>query len=312
MGPFRKEGEMKAAWLALVVCAFVAGMAYAGTGPDILVPYIDASRVTIDGAGTEWEDPTFYPQDMMLSSTDTPEYFRIVTGSELSGPEDWSGVLYLGWGTDNFLYGYSRVTDDILLIGVPRNGDAWKEDGIEIMTDADNSGGNYRSGYDLHAETAQQLHIRLGELPLEPGYDEDNTRCAIWAREGAKWVSAPEYFYAEVVTPTETENVTYAYEWKVALWDEVGTSAEESVRHDLRASYDAGEAIGFGVAWDDADTELGTRDTQIGTMGPEGNAFWTNADHFNDAYLVDNPLYEVGTMVAVEPSSWGALKASFK
>ncbi|RKY66337.1 MAG: hypothetical protein DRQ08_03225 [Candidatus Latescibacterota bacterium] len=301
---------MKAAWLALVACAFVAGTVYAGTGPDILIPYIDASRVTIDGAGTEWEDPTFYPQEMMLSSTDNPEYFGIVTGSELSGPEDWSAVLYLGWGTDNFLYGYSRVTDDILLIGVPRNGDAWKEDDIEIMTDADNSGGDYRTG--IHAENAQQFGIRLGELPLEPGADEDATRCHIWAKEEAKWMSGPDYFYAEVVTPTETENVTYAFEWKLALWDEGAASPEDAVRHNLLASYEAGEPIGFGVAWDDADTELGTRDTQIGTMGPEGNAFWKNADHCNDAYLVDNPLYEVGTTVAVEPSSWGALKASFK
>lgn len=312
MGPFRKEGEMRAAWLALVACAFVAGTVYAHTGPDILIPYIDASRVTIDGAGTEWEDPTFYPQEMMLSSTDNPEYFGIVTGSAPSGPEDWSAVLYLGWGIDNFIYGYSRVTDDILLIGVPRNGDAWKEDDIEIMTDPDHSGGNYREGYALHAETAQQFGIRLGELPLEPGADEDATRCHIWAKEEAKWMSGPDYFYAEVVTPTETENVTYAFEWKLALWDEGAASPEDAVRHDLLASYNSGEPIGFGVAWDDADTELGTRDTQIGTMGPEGNAFWKNADHCNDAYLVDNPLYEVGTVVAVEPSSWGALKASFK
>ncbi|RKY57995.1 MAG: hypothetical protein DRP94_07505 [Candidatus Latescibacterota bacterium] len=301
---------MRAAWLALVACAFVAGTVYAGTGPDILIPYIDASRVTIDGAGTEWEDPTFYPQEMMLSSTDNPEYFGIVTGSEPSGPEDWSAVLYLGWGTDNFLYGYSRVTDDILLIGVPRNGDAWKEDDLEMVVDADNSGGDYRTG--IHAENAQQFGIRLGELPLEPGADEDATRCHIWAKEEAKWMSGPDYFYAEVVTPTETENVTYAFEWKLALWDEGAASPEDAVRHDLLASYNAGEPIGFGVAWDDADTELGTRDTQIGTMGPEGNAFWKNADHCNDAYLVDNPLYEVGTTVAVEPSSWGALKASFK
>lgn len=305
---------MKASWLVLVGCVLVAGATYAGTGPDILIPYIDPSRVTIDGLGTEWEDPTFYPQEMMLSSTDNPEYFGIVTGSPPSGPEDWSGVLYLGWSAppDNMIYGYSRVTDDILLIGVPRNGDAWKEDDIEIMTDPDNSGGNFREGYALHAETAQQFGIRLGELPLEPGADEDYTRCHIWANPAAKWVSGPEYFYAEVVTPTATENVTYAFEWKIALWDQVGTSPEESVRHDNMASYESGEPIGFGVAWDDADTELGTRDTQIGTMGPEGNQFWTNADHFNDAYLVDNPLYEVGTVVAVEPSSWGAVKASFK
>ena len=301
---------MKSTIFVLMMCV-LAGAVYAqGTGPDILVPYVNPALITIDGQGTDWEDPTVYPQDYMLSSTDAPEYFGIVTGSELSGPEDFSAVLYLGWSTDNMLYGYSRVTDDVLQVGTPNNGACWGEDDFELMTDPGNIGGDYRAG-DLDAEFAQQFGVRLKQgVPMGPGANEDDTVCHIWAEAGAAWTTGPEYFYAAVDYPSGTENVTYAYEFKIALWDEVGLSVGESSRHDCLATYEAGEPIGLGVAWDDCDAEMGTRDTQVGTMGADGNSFWNNADHLNDAYLVDNPLYGIDTAVA--PTSWGAVKASLK
>ena len=172
---------MKSTIFVLAMCV-LAGAVYAqGTGPDLLVPYVDPALITIDGLGTDWEDPAVYPQDYMLSSTDAPDYFGIVTGSELSGPEDFSAVLYLGWSTDNMLYGYSRVTDDILQVGVPTNGACWGEDDLEIMTDAGNIGGDYRAG-DLDAEFAQQFGVRQkAGVAMGPGGNDDDTICHIWA-----------------------------------------------------------------------------------------------------------------------------------
>ncbi len=301
---------MKSTIFVLVMCV-LAGAVYAqGTGPDLDVPYVNPALITIDGLGTDWEDPTVYPQEYMLSSTDAPEYFGIVTGSELSGPEDFSAVLYLGWSTDNMLYGYSRVTDDILQVGVPTNGACWGEDDLEIMTDAGNIGGDYRVG-DLDAEFAQQWGIRQkAGVAMGPGGNEDDTVCHIWAEADAAWTTGPEFFYAVLDYPTSTTAATTGYEFKLALWDEIGLSVGESQRHDCMATYESGAAIGLGIAGDDSDAEMGTRDTQIGTMGGDGSSFWNNADHFNDAYLVDNPLY--GVVVAVEASSWGAVKASLK
>ena len=301
---------MKSTIFVLAMCV-LAGAVYAqGTGPDLLVPYVDPALITIDGLGTDWEDPAVYPQDYMLSSTDAPDYFGIVTGSELSGPEDFSAVLYLGWSTDNMLYGYSRVTDDILQVGVPTNGACWGEDDLEIMTDAGNIGGDYRAG-DLDAEFAQQFGVRQkAGVAMGPGGNDDDTICHIWASADAAWTTGAEFFYAVVDYPTSTTAAITGYEFKLALWDEIGLSVGESKRHSCRATYESGAAIGLGIAWDDSDAEMGTRDTQIGTMGADGNSFWNNADHFNDAYLVENPLYDVGTAVA--PTSWGAVKASLK
>ncbi|HID11130.1 MAG TPA: hypothetical protein EYP17_07495 [Candidatus Latescibacteria bacterium] len=301
---------MKVGWIALMACVLVgglAGMVYSHVGPDIYIPQVDPARITIDGLGTEWEDPTFYPQEYMITPDDLGGN---VTGGDLPPADDWYGILYLGWSAppDNMLYGYSRVTDDILNDEAARNGDAWRDDTIEIIVDADHSGGNYREGWALHAETAQQFCIRMTQVPLpipiEGAQDEDKTQWHIWARPEAKWVTKPEYMYAALDHPETRENCTYAWEWKMALWDEVGASPEESKRHINKL----GDCIGLVIQWDDSDAELDKRDDQPGTQGPEGNESWTTADHLNDAYFVENPLLPP----AVEASSWGVVKASFK
>lgn len=302
---------MKSTLFVLVMLVF-AGAVYAqGTGPDLMVPYVNSALITIDGQGTDWENPAVYPVAYVLSTTDAPEYFGLVTGSAIEGPEDFSAVLYLGWSTDNMLYGYSRVTDDLLKVGVPTNGACWGEDDLEIMTDPTNTGGLYRTAGSLDANPGQQFGIRLKQgVPMGPGGNENESRNHIWGYAEAEWTTGAAYFVSECDYGTGETDVTYAYEWKLALWDVVGLSPAESQRHDNLASYNSGAAIGLGIAWDDSDVELATRDSQIGTMGPDGNAFWNNADHFNDAYLVANPLYDV--VVAVEASSWGAVKASLK
>ncbi|MFH1007800.1 MAG: hypothetical protein V1800_09895 [Candidatus Latescibacterota bacterium] len=295
----------------LMICV-LAGAVYAQvTRPDLTIPYINPALITIDGLGIDWEDPAVYPQAYMLSSVDDPDYFGLVGGSELSGPEDFSAVLYLGWSTDNMLYGYSRVTDDVLQVGRPTNGNCWTEDNLEIMTDAGNIGGNYRWG-DLDAEYAQMFGVRLKQgVAMGPGGNDDDTVCHIWASDEAAWITSPEFFYAVTDYPAGTTDVTYAYEFKLALWDEVGLSVGESRMHDAMATYEAGVPIGLAIWWDDCDVKLGTRDTQIGTAGPEYLTYpGTSADYLNDAYLVGNPLYDVP--VAVAPTSWGAVKASLK
>jgi hypothetical protein len=297
----------------LTVCALVGGlvgMSYGQVGPDVYIPYVDPGRVTLDGLPTEWEDPTFYPQDFMMTRDDLGGN---CTGGDMPPVDDWDGICYLGWSTppDNMVYCYSRVTDDLLNDEAPRNGDSWRDDALEVMFDADNSGGNYREGYALACENAQQFSIRMTEAPLPPGPGDDNmnTTWFIFASADAAWMTQPEYFQAVLDYPEGRENITYAYEWKMALWDQGGASAEEAQRHTNQV----GDVIGISLQWDDSDAELDERDDQPGTQGPEGNEAWTNADHFNDAYLVESPLYDVGPVsTAVEPTAWGAVKASFR
>lgn len=297
---------MKSTFVILAMCALVGGLVgavYAGTGPDLLIPQINPANITLDGLGTDWENPAIYPQEYMLTRDDLG---GDATGGEMPPVDDWDGILYLGWSAppDNMLYGYSRVNDDILNDECATNGGSWQDDGIEFVIDGDNSGGDYRTGYATHAETAMQLGIRMTQVPLPhgPGGNETNTQEHIWANAEAEWLSGPEYLLAALQHPTTRENCTYAYEWKMAVWDVTGTSAAESQRH----TNTLGDVIGLLVQWDDSDAELDKRDNQPATCGPEGNAGWTNADHCNDAYFVE------GLVVAVEPTSWGSVKASFK
>ncbi|MFH1006198.1 MAG: hypothetical protein V1800_01685 [Candidatus Latescibacterota bacterium] len=296
--------------VGVLVSCVLAEVVYAqGTWPDILIPYVDPTFITIDGLGTDWEDPAVYPQKYRLSSADDPDYFSFRAGDLPSGPEDFSAVLYLGWSTDNMLYVYSQVTDDVLKGTGIRNGSSWGQETIQIMTDADNIGGPYREG-GLEAEHAQQFGVRLRQgVPMGPGGNEDDTVCHILAEDGAKWITGPDFFYAVVDYPANTTAVTYAYEFKLALWDEVGLSVDESQRHDAFASFLADTPIGLAIVWNDCDMVPGNMDSKIGTMSPDGYDFWNNADAFNDAYLVGSPYALID---AVAPSSWGAVKASLR
>ena len=47
---------MRTSFVMVVVCVLV-GAVYAQPGPDLFVPYVDPARITIDGLGTDWEDP---------------------------------------------------------------------------------------------------------------------------------------------------------------------------------------------------------------------------------------------------------------
>jgi hypothetical protein len=306
---------MRNTFVILIVCALVgglAGMVYGQVGPDLFLPYVDPGRVTMDGLGTEWEDPTFYPQDFMVPRDGLGGE---VLGGEMPPVDDWDCILYLGWSAppDNMVYGYARISDDILQDDAVRNGDATNDDMMELVVDGDNSGGDFREGWALKIETAYQLGVRMTETPLPPGpatHDDNNNTVFVYSSEAdVAWITAPEFFTAALDYPEGRENVTYAYEWKMALWDVCGASPEESQRHMNQL----GDVFGLALQWDDSDGDLTTRDHQPGTNGPEGRQAWTDADFINDAYLVENPLYDVNTVTtAVEPTAWGAVKASLK
>jgi hypothetical protein len=304
---------MKAGLIALMVCVLVVGLTGTGYGviPDLYLPYIDPGRVVIDGLGTEWEDASFYPQEYMLTTDDLP---GDAYGAEMPPKDDWDVILYLAWSAppDNMLYGYARVTDDILNQDGESCGGGYKDDCIAITCDANNDGGmaGKYGGYPLEVEDRvfYRIWMTTFDLPDGPGNRASRTRWCASVAEEAMWVSEPQWFYAAVMRPTTTENVTYAYEWKFAIWDEGAITPEESTRH-INALDDV---LGYTILFNDTDATGDKRDHQITTAGAEGEAVWKNSDYCNDAYLIENPLYAVGTVTAVEPTSWGAVKASFR
>ncbi|MCD6336551.1 MAG: hypothetical protein J7M27_14730, partial [Candidatus Latescibacteria bacterium] len=69
---------MKSTLFVWVMCVWTGAVYAQGSGPDLLIPYVDPELITIDGLGADWEDPMVYPQDYMLSSASTPDFFGIV------------------------------------------------------------------------------------------------------------------------------------------------------------------------------------------------------------------------------------------
>jgi len=295
---------MRTGFVVVAACALVVGltsMAFAFTGETLYVPEVDPTAIVLDGLDTEWSNPDFYDPAYILTRDD----LRNVTGGDLPPIDDWDGVLWTGWSAppDNMMYGFYRMSDDILNDESATNGPAWRDDTLELFTDADAGGGDYNA-VPPRGTIAQQwcIRITMDPLPPGPGGNNENTQWFMWADMDRAWASGPPWMEAALIHPTTRENYTATVEWKLALWDVLGDDPETSVRH----INELGDIIGFAYQMDDSDAEIDTRDDQPGTPGA-GDA-WHIADSFNETIFVEGKV----PFVAVEPVSWGAIKATFK
>ncbi|RKY66880.1 MAG: hypothetical protein DRQ02_08150 [Candidatus Latescibacterota bacterium] len=280
---------MKKTLALSVAFAFVVGVfgiASAHIGTTIYVQNVDPAKITIDGLNDDWlaagYEVTFTQDDM-----------EDVLGGEMQPLDDFACVGYCGWSLppDNMLYWYIAVTDDIHNADTPDDGGRYKDDNVEMGIDADHSGGNYREG--IHGEQAQQL----GFLPTPGAGIAQNYH---WGDAALQWIVQEPYCY---VAFNIDDLPNYACEGKMAIWDRADVGGPEaSDRHVLTA----GETIGWMIQIDDVDETPDTRDCQPGLEGSEGGRSWTDASQFNDAVLL--PPSED----AVEPSTWGGIKALFE
>ena len=174
--------------------------------------------MTIDGNGDDWGwfDQTFaYGPDDMI---------EIITG-EIPSKADIDVVIMTGWtgaDRDNRLYGFARVTDDTLHIAQTEADNGWLDDDLEIIPDADNSGGPMKGEGLVHSANGQQFTMHISE---PGGYDTGYGNGTWWLRHQAPpemhWVDA----LAEaniVVEPAGatnlTPNVVVNYEYAMPLF----------------------------------------------------------------------------------------------
>ena len=177
---------------------------------------------------------------------------------------------------------------------------------LEIIPDADNSGGPMKGEGLVHSANGQQFTMHVSE---PGGYETPYGNGTWWLRHQAPpemhWVDALAEANIGLEPPdatTGTENVVVSYEFSLPLFDDLSLDGEgASVRHILTA----GETIGFTYQLNEADAEA--RDVQLSTAAENGAAW--DATFASDYTLLAIGEYDAAT--AVEGSSWAKIKASF-
>jgi hypothetical protein len=252
------------------------------------------TAMKIDGRDDDW---TWYDPAYIV----TPEeMFEIITG-EMPPKSDIDLIILTGWTPppDNRLYGFVKVTDDTLHIAQVELDNGWLDDDLEVITDADHSGGPFRAEGVVTDINAQQFTFHL----TTSGYSQ-----FAWLRYQAppesQWSTA-EIEAAFTTSPAGAANgatnVVVNYEYRMPLWVEVQPAGKSaSPRQDLSAS----QTIGLTYQLNEADT--GDRTHQLATAGANGAAW-------DASFSSDYTLLAVGEYTtAVASDTWGRIKATFK
>ncbi len=270
------------------------GVAYrAFQFPDHLVPVIDGDLRDWEIVGNSYAILTSQFHDLI-----SPEV-------EASDSDDFAARLMVGWNkSENRLYIAAQVRDDIHQIDRSAGSAMvlFQDDAIELFIDADHSGGQFANFTELsHEEQRRRNGAKANHFVLAgPSPDKDffvNFSAAAWyALSNGPYTRAA----VEFVGVLGGEGVT-SYEVMLVPFDRVDINAVfQSEEHLLRE----GEILGFNVEFNDFDVHSELFDAKWSLSGQHNS--YRFADRFTDLILM--PLE--GTFTAVEPRSWGRLKAS--
>ena len=273
--------------------------------PDSL--WIDLGTLGADGSPL-FRALTATPND----GTGSPEvdYFVEMGGPEVEAdPADLAVRLAIGWNdeTDRLYFAQQRFDEVFDRDGLNSGAALCGEDGIELLIDADHSGG--RIGPE--GRTAQisafgfpPIDTQNGHLSLPMGLWH-----LMWPSFYTTWPAREPYSCCPdsyILEGQHGAEATLTAEWWSVYyndWD--STWPENSVQADLSE----GQIIGMGIRL--CDSDLGTPDavdsraTAWVTAGPRGQM---DADHISDWVLLPVSDYWTG----VESTTWGQVKASFK
>ena len=272
------------------------GVAYrAFQFPDHLVP-------AIDGDLTDWE--VVGDSYAIL----TGQFYDLISPEvEASDSDDFAARLMVGWNkAENRLYIAAQVRDDIHQIDRPAGSAAviFRDDAMELFIDADHSGGQFANFTELsHEEQLRRNGTEANHFVLAgPPPDED----FFVNYSAAAWYALPDGPYTraavEFAGVLGGEGVTN-YEVMLVPFDLVDVNAVfQSEEHLLRE----GEILGFNVEFNDLDVHSELFDAKWSLSGQHNS--YRFSDRFTDLMLMSLEGTLQGT--AVEPRSWGRLKAS--
>ncbi len=272
------------------------GVAYrAFQFPDHLVPAIDGDLTDWEVVGDSYAILTGQFHDLI-----SPEV-------EASDSDDFAARLMVGWNkAENRLYIAAQVRDDIHQIDRPAGSAEviFRDDAMELFIDADHSGGQFANFTELSDEEYRRRNgTEANHFVLAgPPPDEDffvNYSAAVWYAlpDGPYTRAAVEF--AGVLGGKGVTN----YEVMLVPFDRVDINAVfQSEEHLLRE----GEILGFNVEFNDLDVHSDLFDAKWSLSGQH------NSYRFSDRFTDLMPMSLEGTLqgMAVEPRSWGRLKAS--
>ena len=251
-----------------------------------------------DGRIDEWEE-LFEPSLTTLDFTASSD--RVIAPFD---PSDIDFRIWLGWnGTHSRVYVAIQAADDSYMVRVkfPQ-----VEDYLSLNVDGDHSGGRYQffSGpryRDSFGHAQRYIAPSLWDLDRSVGLLHDP--------EGLEWVNYPPYIDGGVGAVGENP-VFWNVEFYVTPFDAlIWNDQERSVVSELVA----GKVIGFFIRVVDLDADLSK---PVGYSIDDGFVRRTASNPAEDAdSFVDGLLLGAGEFMegsAVQPSSWGLIKASFK
>jgi len=276
---------------------------YAFQWPDGLLP-------TLDGDISDWE---VVPEAYVLTTADLYEQLQGL-GIRGSGYDasNMAVECVVAWNeTTNRLWIYTTVFDNLTLVQRDAGSPAvmYKDDSLEIMFDADHSGGQFRGGVEgfsdeenlrFRQSTAQKFNFSI------PSPDEFE----LFIGDASEWyyVNGGQIFeWGWSFDGVLGGEGTRVFEWTWQGWDDLNFEGPDvSLVHDL----EEGDIVGFNIAWNDNDT--------VGELGQP--VYWTlcgadqtfkRADRFADVLLTElEPDLPVGP-TAVQPQTWGRIKSTF-
>ena len=213
------------------------------------------------------------------AETDTLAFRWDGTVSEPPTAEDLSVTFQAVWNdSTNRLYVAVRVHDDVIAdhFDDPLTS-YWAEDGVEVFLDPDHSGGDHQYNYNAFA-----YHVSLFGDGIDLGADRNP-------------VNLKEHVRLGLSADRKTWEIAFAlYE----VYSHDGNSENDAVM-----DIEAGDEIGFSIAYNDNDGTPKVRESMVGWV-PDGGDSWINADRFGTLRFVAAPATEVIR------ESWGEVKSN--
>ena len=272
------------------------GVAYrAFQFPDHLVPAIDGDLTDWEVVGDSYAILTGQFHDLI-----SPEV-------EASDSDDFAARLMVGWNkAENRLYIAAQVRDDIHQIDRPAGSAEviFRDDAMELFIDADHSGGQFANFTELSDEEYRRRngteanHFVLAGPPPDENFFVNYSAAVWYALPDGPYTRAAVEF-AGILGGKGVTN----YEVMLVPFDRVDINAVfQSEEHLLRE----GEILGFNVEFNDLDVHSDLFDAKWSLSGQHNS--YRFSDRFTDLMLMSLEGTLQGT--AVEPRSWGRLKAS--
>ena len=306
-----RKNSLIAAMLSVALASFAWGQSNAN-GIGYFALEVPANvTITIDGDDGDWAwfDPIF---------TVGPDEMYEIQKAEVLDKSDLDVAIMTAWtGTDrdNRLYGFVRATDDTLVVTSDVFDDGWRDDDLEIITDANASGGPHDGDGESGTRAEGQqftMHLPVPGV-YETPYGGDGSWWLRWqVVEEIHWMD--EFAESRVTTnppgaTTGSTNVTVNYEYSIPLWDYASLDgADNSIRHEN----EAGQIIRLTYQLNEADNPEDRRTHQLATTGEDGAS--GNCDVCSEYTLLGADEYDRadgGAGTAVESESWAKIKATF-